>query len=82
MSRFQMIVKHIARENGCTADEVLLKMQNAIDSAYASRSADSQYIWDAMSLNGPHPTAEEFVAKVAAMVLKETLISDAEQQMT
>lgn len=80
MSRFQIIIEHIARENGSTASEVLLEMQNAIDSAYANRSTDSQYIWDAMSLNSPHPTAEEFVAKAAAMILNGTLFSDAEQQ--
>lgn len=61
MSRFQIILENIARKNGSSAEEVLREMQTAIDSAYAGHSDKSQQLWDSMSLNGPHPTAEEFV---------------------
>ena len=70
MSRFQIILENIARKNGSSA-EVLREMQTAIDSAYAGRSDKSQQLWDSMSLNGPHPTAEEFVSQAAALIFKE-----------
>lgn len=71
MSRFQIILENIARKNGSSAEEVLREMQTAIDSAYAGRSDKSQQLWDSMSLNGPHPTAEEIVSQAAALIFKE-----------
>lgn len=67
MKDFQQILAQIAKEHGTTPEEVLREMQAAIDTAYASPTAEQKNIQDAIPAQGDRPTPEELVSHLASL---------------
>lgn len=68
MKDFQQILAQIAKEHGTTPEEVLREMQAAIDTAYASPTAEQKTIQDAIPSQGDRPTPEELVSHLASLL--------------
>ena len=66
------IIRHIAKQEGVSEQEVLVEMQKAIDAGYNAPDPAVQAYWASMPFKGK-PTPEELIVYLAGKVQKESL---------
>lgn len=60
-------IRHIAKQEGISEEEVLAEMQRAIDAGYNDSNPVVQAYWEAMPFRGK-PTPQELIAYLASKV--------------
>ena len=66
-SKFEVILKQLARKNHTTPGHIRQEMQFAMDMAMASPDPAVQARWTAVPRKGEKPTLEEFVSYMATL---------------
>ncbi len=66
------IIRHIAKQEGVSEQEVLDEMQKAIDAGYSNPDPSVQAYWASMPFKGK-PTPQELIVYLAGKMQNESL---------